>query len=212
MSQLSDSNRKQLYEDIRSAESLAPKIASPSLLFGSKAFAHHQAPKQEVKHRDELNPVTPLTMNYGSKLQGSTHPLETFRSLMNFSHLPVPLGLLWKSGKADWKSTGAQGHGALPFLSSGFAPQPPRAASLWKPRAASRRRSSDKTPHAARGKAAPRAAAPAAACGPHLRGATVWGKAGPQRFPSKVNAFVNAVSLLSTAAVSFRVSGFKWIV
>lgn len=99
MSQLSDGNRKQLYEDIRSAESLAPKIASPSLLFGSKAFTHHQAPKQEVKHRDELNPVTPLTMNYGSKLQGSTHPLETFRSLMNFSHLPVPLGLLWKSGK-----------------------------------------------------------------------------------------------------------------
>lgn len=73
MSQLSNSNRKQLYEDIRSAESLAPKIASLSLLFDSKAFTHHQTPKWEVKYDAELGPVTPLTMNCGSELQGSPH-------------------------------------------------------------------------------------------------------------------------------------------
>lgn len=73
MSQLSNSNRKQLYEGIRSAESLAPKIALLSLLFDSDAFTHHQASKQEVKHYDELNPITPLTMNCGSELHGNPH-------------------------------------------------------------------------------------------------------------------------------------------
>lgn len=129
MSQLSDSNRKQLYEDIRSAESLAPKIASPSLLPGSRVFTHHQAPKQQVKH---YSPITPLTTTRSSK--------ET-RTSGNFQGLPLPSPPVPQGGSGN--AAAPEGTSRCLPASSKFVPKPARAASGWRAQAARRCRSGD---------------------------------------------------------------------
>lgn len=70
-------------------------------------LTHHQPPKHRVKHSDELNPVTPLTVTPGSSSQ-QLPLLQTSSTLMNLG-CGGPGALLTMAGDTPgpWASSGS---------------------------------------------------------------------------------------------------------